>query len=105
MKPSLRFSKRRQRKSPSGKSIVKFKEKKPAHAKCGVCGGKLNAVPNKTKSQMRKLSKTQKRPERVFGGVLCHACTRRIIKEKTRVESGVLSKSDVDFRDLPYLRV
>lgn len=104
MKPSFRFSKKRVRKSPSGKKVVKFKTKKPGKALCGICNAKLNAVPNRRPPELSKLAKTQKRPERVFGGVLCHACTRRIIKEQSRVASGAIAKSEVDFRDLKYLK-
>ncbi len=101
--PRFRQALKRQRKSPGGKVSQKYKTKKPAKVLCALCGAKLNAVPNKSTAEMRKLSKTEKRPQRVFGGVLCANCSRLVITEKTRVQSGALSKADVDFRHHKYI--
>ncbi len=75
-----------------------MKPKKPSHAKCALCGAKLNAVPKLGSAGLSKLSKTEKRPERVFGGVLCTKCTRLVLKEHTRLKSGALSEADLDLR-------
>ena len=56
------------------KWIVKRKKPSPAH--CATCGNKLHAVPNRNVAEMKKLSKTQKRPERPYGGVLCGTCMK-----------------------------
>ncbi len=81
-----------------------MKSKKPSHAKCALCGGKLNAVPKRGVSAMRKLAKTQKRPQRVFGGVLCGSCTRLVLKEHTRLKEGVLSKDGLDLRRAAFIK-
>ena len=52
---------------------------------------------------MTKLSKTEKRPERVYGGVLCATCAQQIVKEKTRLASGVLLRSEVPITHLKYI--
>ncbi len=75
---------------------LKRSVRKPSHAVCALCGSKLNAVPKRSSGGLRKLAKTQKRPQRVFGGVLCTACTRLVLKEKTRLKSGALAEGDVD---------
>ena len=67
---------------------------------CAICVKPLGGVP---RLKLKK-SKTQKRPERRFGGVLCGNCCTQIIKEKMRLGSGNISESEVDFRQLPYLR-
>ena len=72
-------------------------DKKPSHAICALCSSKLHAVPKRGIAGMRKLAKTKKRPERVFGGILCAGCTRRVLKEKARFKAGVLT-------ELPDLR-
>ena len=81
-----------------------MKPKKPSHAKCALCGAKLNAVPKRGTAAMRKLAKTEKRPERVFGGVLCGSCTRLVLKEKTRLKAGVLSPSELDLRRAAFVK-
>jgi large subunit ribosomal protein L34e len=77
------------RKTPSGKRTRLEVSKKPAGAKCAVCEKKLNAVPKRAPGELTKLSKTQKRPERVFGGVLCGECTRRTIIARERLKKGL----------------
>ncbi len=101
--PRFRHEKKRMRASPSGKAVSKYKTKKPAKATCSICSKKLNAVPNRTPNEMGKLAKTEKRPQRAFGGILCNSCTQQIYKEKTRINAGTLSKSEVDFKHLKYL--
>ncbi len=101
--PRFRQAIKRQRKSPTGKPVVKYKAAHPAKTLCALCASKLNAVPNRSTANLGKLSKTQKRPERKFGGVLCANCTQEIIKEKSRISAGTLSKTDVDFRHHKYI--
>lgn len=101
--PRFRQAKARVRKSPGGKKVLKYKAEKNAKATCALCEAKLNAVPNKSTGQMAKLSKTQKRPQRAFGGVLCSSCTHQIIKEKARLTKGEITEKDVDFNHFKYL--
>jgi len=82
---------------------MKFKYGKPSKAKCAVCKTKLHGVPNRIPSEMRKLAKTQKRPERLFGGVLCHSCTQSVVKEKARLGTGSITRKEIDARHLRYL--
>jgi len=83
---------------------VTHKPSKPAPAKCGLCAAKLHGVPRKSVAQLKKLSKVEKRPERKFGGVLCHNCVAAIIKESARLASGSLTRRDVDLRHLQYMK-
>jgi len=81
--PAPRFrsrSKRRiARKTPGGKVVMHYVARQPSKAVCGVCGVDLKAVPRKNSCAMRNTPKTQKRPERPFGGVLCSSCMRRYL--------------------------
>ncbi|MBI5225066.1 50S ribosomal protein L34e [Candidatus Micrarchaeota archaeon] len=103
--PRLRSNsvKKRSVKTPGGRVVNIYKPKKVGKAICGLCGNKLNAVPNRSSSGMRKLAKTQKRPERMFGGVLCGNDLRMLIKEKIRMESGIILREEVDLTHLKYI--
>ena len=68
--------------TPGGKKKVHYLKRKNSAAKCASCGKTLNGVPKKTTSEIRKLPKTKKRPERPYGGNLCHACLKEKIAEK-----------------------
>ena len=70
--------------TPSGKVNVHYEKRKPKVAKCAICGKPLKGVPREIPSRMRKLSKTEKRPERPFGGYICSECLRKIMKDEIR---------------------
>ena len=72
------------RKVSGGRTSVHFKKRKPKVAKCGSCGAVLKGVPRALPFKMRSMTKTKKRPERPFGGVLCSKCMRKEIINKVR---------------------
>ena len=63
---------------------MQYKKRKPDKAICSKCGKVLAGVPRERPHIMRNLPKTKKRPERPYGGVMCSACTRRMIIAKVR---------------------
>jgi large subunit ribosomal protein L34e len=63
---------------------IHHKRRKPSKAKCGKCGKALAGVPNEIPSKMQNMPKSQKRPERPYGGNLCSKCMRELIKERIR---------------------
>ena len=103
--PRLRITSVRKRtvKTPGGRISDIYKPKKTGKAICAICKTKLHGVPNLSRSGMRKLAKTEKRPERMFGGVLCGNCIRDLVKEKIRMESGDLLREEVDITHLKFL--
>ena len=70
--------------TPGGKTTVHYYRRKPKKAHCPICGKVLAGVPNLRPVHMRGLAKTQKRPERPYGGVLCPTCLARMIKDTVR---------------------
>jgi large subunit ribosomal protein L34e len=72
------------RKTPGARLVFHYLHKGPVKAKCAKCGSLLHGTPNKRAIDMKRLSKTERRPSRPFGGVLCSKCMRDIQKEKAR---------------------
>ena len=72
------------RKVPGGRTVLHHKKQKPKAAKCGNCGDVLKGIPREFPFRMRKMAKTQKRPERPYGGVLCSKCMRQEIINQIR---------------------
>ncbi|MEZ0289705.1 MAG: 50S ribosomal protein L34e [Sulfolobales archaeon] len=68
---------------PSGEMRIHYERRKSFIPRCARCGAPLGGVPRKS-SELRKLPKTMKRPERMFGGVLCHKCLEELLKEQVR---------------------
>lgn len=72
--------------APGGETRLHYKKRKPSIAKCGACGIALAGVPRERPYKMTNMAKSKKRPERAFGGVLCPACTKRVIIARARQE-------------------
>jgi len=72
--------------TPGGNDVVQYKKRKPSKAICGNCKKLLPGVPRERPVKMRTMAKTSKRPERPFGGVLCSACTRKVMVTKARIQ-------------------
>jgi len=71
-------------KAPGGRVSVHRKRFRPNKPQCAECGAELKGVIRGTPCQVAKTSKTQRRPERPYGGVLCSRCTRKKILESVR---------------------
>ena len=71
------------RKTPTGKIKIVKRRKKPKIARCAICKSPLH-VPREIPSKLRKLSLSEKRPNRPYGGYLCSKCMREIMKERAR---------------------
>jgi large subunit ribosomal protein L34e len=70
--------------TPGNKLVVHYEQRQPQAASCSKCGVKLKGVPRLRKNQLKKIGKTEKRPSRAYGGVLCSKCSRELIKQKAR---------------------
>ncbi len=73
-------------KTPGGKTVLHHRMRKPAKAHCAGCRKVLAGVPREFPSKMANMPKTAKRPERKYGGNLCTACARKLLKSKARTE-------------------
>lgn len=80
-RPALRSrsKKRRYVRTPGGDVKIHYKKKKKGVPKCALCKKPLRGVP----ADPRDLSKTEKRPNRPFGGYLCHKCLENLILKET----------------------
>ena len=71
-------------KAPGNTVKLHYKKRKPSKAKCGKCKAVLRGVARARPYKMKKMSLSQKRPTRPYGGNLCSACTRSLFKEQAR---------------------
>lgn len=69
-------------KTPKGRIAIHYKKRKPGLASCAICKQPLKGVPCSLPYQVKKLSKTERRPERPYGGYLCSSCMRKEILKK-----------------------
>jgi len=85
-RPALRTRSRRRvyRRTPGGRTVIHYEKRKPGPARCAICGTPLNGVPRLRPVELRKLPLSQRRPERIFGGVLCVKCLEKLLKKTVR---------------------
>lgn len=76
--------KKMKRRTPTGRIVIKVKKRRPAVAKCANCGRQLHGMPRLTPAKMKKLAKSEKRPQRAYGGYLCSSCMRELFKSEIR---------------------
>jgi len=86
-KPSLRTRSRKrvQRKVPGGRTTIHYENEKSKPAKCSRCGQMLHGIPRCHPSELRKLTRSQRRIMRMYGGQLCANCLRELLKEAVRI--------------------
>ena len=86
-KPSLRTrsKKRVQKKVPGGRTTIHYEKEKSKPAKCSRCRQILHGIPRCHPSELRKLTRSQRKVMRMYGGQLCANCLRELLKEAVRI--------------------
>ncbi|MEX0568290.1 MAG: 50S ribosomal protein L34e [Candidatus Njordarchaeota archaeon] len=79
-----RSLKRRQVNTPGGRLVTHYKKKISGWYKCAICKRPLFGVPKDPKNY----SKSSRRPERAYGGVLCANCLRRLLVKTAIMRSA-----------------
>lgn len=76
------------RRTPGARLSLIYEKRRPGKSKCAMCGAELHGVPNLRTYQISKLAKTEKRPERPYGGCICPKCLARGLREAVRLTSS-----------------
>jgi len=91
MKPSERVMKRKHVRVPSGESKLRLIRHDKTKVSCGLCRVKISSASNDP-----KLSKTERRPTILFGGVLCSICRDAVFENAIKVKLGVKKVDDLN---------
>lgn len=104
--PSNRRKARRFYRNQSGNTGVFYFKGKTGKKECGLCHESLHGVPHgKRKAELSRISKTEKRPEVVFGGILCSHCRTMVIEETIKVKTGIKVFEDVSFDSQKFVKM
>ncbi|MFH0868893.1 MAG: hypothetical protein V1839_01555 [archaeon] len=99
MKGQPRFSstsfKKRQRRTPGGRTVTHYNYKKHSKHICAICKEVLHGKPRVRPAEMKHLGKSERKPERPFGGMLCSQCSRMIQGYRAKLKYKVIGPSDV----------
>jgi len=85
--------------TPGGKTKIRYFKGKAKKQHCALCKGILAGVPHSLRRNgISKLSKTQKRPQVPFGGILCSACRVKVFEETIKIKQKIKPMNQVSFR-------
>ncbi|MBU4202021.1 MAG: 50S ribosomal protein L34e [Candidatus Altiarchaeota archaeon] len=96
-----RSVKKRQVRTPGGRTVTHYKKKKPSKHSCGRCGKILPGVPSRIRSKAKNMKKSEKIPSRIYAGNLCNECVDSLVRYQTRFEAKFKYP---DFSDLEMRR-
>lgn len=68
--------------TPGGRITTHYVKKRSGVPKCGACGRELPGVARGSPAEVARLAKSERKPERPYGGNLCSPCTRKLLKSK-----------------------
>jgi large subunit ribosomal protein L34e len=88
VRPALRShaQKRTQKRIPGGNTTIHYRRRRPKFAHCPITGLKLLGVPRLRPAKMARLSKSQRRPSRPYGGKISHQALADAINAKVLEE-------------------
>jgi len=84
-----------QRRTPGGRTVTYYDYKLHSRHVCAICHEFLHGKPRVRSAGMKKLGKSERKPERPFGGMLCPRCSRRVISLRAKLNHNVVKKEDV----------
>jgi len=96
--PAKRHLKKKFVKVTKSTKEIRFRDTSKGH-NCAICGKKLQGVPKPSK----KLSKTEKRPSVMFGGILCSVCRNQVFDDAIMLKIGLIEEKDVSFKKKYYI--
>lgn len=106
VQPKDRGKAKKFKRLPSGKVKVLYVREKPGKHHCSLCRKVMHGLPHgKTRAEVSKLSKTQKRPEALLAGTLCNQCRQSALDEAIKVRVNLKSLDDVALNVQPFVKV
>jgi ribosomal protein L34E len=96
MLPRFRSKSLRKIKGKGRKQPFRYVRKLGRPASCPRCGAKL--------ALRRTGSKSERRPSRAFGGVLCPSCSFDVMKLVGKVKASHIKLEDIDMESRKFVR-
>lgn len=81
--------------TPGGRIIVRYKYKKHSKHVCAICKKELSGKPAGRPVEISRLAKSERRPERPFGGMLCSKDTRMVLSYRAKLRHELIKTDDV----------
>ena len=99
MKPSDRVKKRKMVVTPSGKAKIRVIRHKKTKVSCAITKKPITSANNNP-----LLSKTEKRPSVIFGGVLSVKARNVVFENTIKVKLGIKKEEDLNLTTKKYVK-
>ncbi|HNW05972.1 MAG TPA: hypothetical protein PK655_03150 [archaeon] len=104
--PDQKFKKHKTIVTPSGRKSRVVVKKKTSKHKCAVCKAILHGMPHgKRALEVKKLSKTERRPENLLSSVLCPKCRKVAYLDAVMLKHNLKTENEVDLRYMKYIKM
>ncbi|HOW29228.1 MAG TPA: 50S ribosomal protein L34e [archaeon] len=104
--PNQKFKKHKSTITPGKRNSRVIVKKKTSNHKCAVCKSTLHGMPHgKRTFEVKKLSKTERRPENLLSSVLCPKCRQIAYQEAVMLKNNIKQEKDLDLRYLKYIKM
>lgn len=91
---------------PSGVSKKVIVKKKTSKHKCALCKQILHGMPHgKRPFEVKKLKKTERRPENLLASVLCPVCRDIIYQEAVMLKYKLKEEENIDIKHKKYVNM
>jgi len=84
-----------QRRTPGGNTVTHYDYKLHSKHICAICKEVLHGKPRVRPAEMKHICKSERKPERPFGGMLCSPCSRAVISMRAKLKHGIIKPEDV----------
>ncbi|KAF4318353.1 hypothetical protein BBI17_007406 [Phytophthora kernoviae] len=79
-------------KTPGGKLVAQYRQKRTAGPKCGDCKQSLKGIKHLGSKEYKNVSKTHRTVSRAYGGSRCALCVRQRIVRAFLIEEQKIVK-------------
>jgi large subunit ribosomal protein L34e len=104
--PNQKNKKKKSVRTPGGVSKKVIVKKKTSKHKCALCKEMLHGMPHgKRPFEVKKLKKTERRPENLLASMLCPVCRDIIYQEAVMLKYKLKTEKDIDLKNLKYVNM
>ncbi len=104
--PNERFKKHKVIRTPGARQRRVVVKKKTGTHKCAICKTALHGMPHgKRAFEVKKLNKTQRRPENLLSSMLCPDCRKIAYQEAVMFKHNIISEKNLDLRYAKYVKM
>ena len=84
-----RSKKRKNIVTPGKVTKIHYQKHGTSQKKCAGCGNPIKSIPRLRGPNIRKISRTKRRPNRTYGGYYCPHCLNKKLKSAIRESLGI----------------